>query len=566
MSYFRNRRGTSIVEVLVVMVILFVGILTIISLFPPGFLSVKQAQNLTFAGRLAQYEIERWKNNVDNLPDGVLAIDAAGNVLNDQYPGPPITADNAMAFRRIVGETTRIPFGGWSTGPESGSLYVLAFAPIENSAGHPLAIRGGSLTRRVMDAQDNNGPDAWDLLRGFQYAIDYNDQGELPQVCFPVANEPRTYYVSCSWWSQGTNGPEFNTTLNMKIDVNPGVGAWVTLPIPVAASSFLGMEKYSDIASRGFVDVTGGNWSTTDPYQFKLIDPILGIISFNPLGYTQTEFGQALQARIDYDILDPQIIHEDKRIPTHDSTQPVGDPYYVNLSLGNIKQAGQTIEIDGSTYQGLPSAAPPGPDIVAVDLESGRQVAADHLALQYKDGIVKITPDTNGAITLLPVPGSGGSDVEVSPAGRNFRFLYKAEGDWSVQFQKAYIEYERNYGGVLDYKSYFVDGSNPNRLWFSAINGNCSISVEYEYLDNGDTKKAIGETHKTSDILEANPSGLQNSSGNVIHWTYIDLAHPATRIFSVNGISARARVVWRDGEKWRHVDLDTTLVRQKSSQ
>lgn len=123
-SRLRYNRGTSIVEVLVVMVILFVGILTVISLFPPGFLSVRRAENLTFAGRLAQYEIERWKNNVDNLPDGILPVDAAGNVLSNLFPGPPVSDDNALMFRRIVGETTRIPFGGWSTGPESRSIYI----------------------------------------------------------------------------------------------------------------------------------------------------------------------------------------------------------------------------------------------------------------------------------------------------------------------------------------------------------------------------------------------------------------------------------------------------------
>ena len=145
--------------------------------------------------------------------------------------------------------------------------------------------------------------------------------------------------------------------------------------------------------------------------------------------------------------------------------------------------------------------------------------------------------------------------------------MYKAEGDWSVQFQKAYAQYERCQTPPLDYKSYYIHGSRPTRLWFAACSGNHTISVDYECIVNaetGQTQKVVGESHKASDILEPNPAGITGSDGKPIKWTCIELNYTPTRIYSVNGVSARARVTWRDGEHWRRVDLDTALVPAKS--
>jgi hypothetical protein len=146
----------------------------------------------------------------------------------------------------------------------------------------------------------------------------------------------------------------------------------------------------------------------------------------------------------------------------------------------------------------------------------------------------------------------------VPSAGRNIRFFYKAEGDWSLQFQKAYSQYERDSGsGSLTYRTYTIDPADPKRLWFAACNMCSTIAVDYEYLDQASqqTRKVVGESHKTSDVL------LDHGGQKC---TYIDLNNPPTRIFSVNGVSAKARVTWRDSERWRYVDLDTIIVRKQA--
>ncbi|MBI2844425.1 MAG: hypothetical protein HYX78_13590 [Armatimonadetes bacterium] len=570
MRLIRSNRGTSIVEVLVVMVVFLVGILTVVRLFPPGFKSVRHAESMTFASRLAQYEIERWKNNADNLPDGVLPIGLVGGtlqVLNDIYPGPPINDDNAGVFRRIIGETARIPFGGWSTRPESGSIYILSFSPIDvMTPGSILAVRGGDLSRRIVDSDNMIGQPPWDWLRPYQYAIDY----DASKISFSSSESYRVFYLACSWWEYAGKGePELRTATDIRAEIPVAKShRWLTIGvrpnddilIPVSpGATFIGLDRYSDTVSRGFAELQPQDRWSSDPYEYKLIDSVLGIISFNPLGYTQTEFGRSLEARIDYDILDSEIIREDRRVPVRDGSPSPTDPYRINLTLNRLKETNETINPDGTVYAGVNSYVPV--DLLAIDLETCRQIDPGLITLNYKDGVVELNPDAYGLIRLLARPNSTRDSIaQVMPAGRNIRFFYKAEGDWSTQFHKIYSVFERSDSGALDYRTYTIDPNNQTRLVFAACNANQVVSVNYEYIDSvGRTKKVVGESHRTSDVLV---------KGGGVDRTYIDLKvkpeenETITRIFSVTGASAVARVIWRDSDRWRYVDLDTALVRR----
>ncbi|HOP79088.1 MAG TPA: hypothetical protein PLZ21_00835 [Armatimonadota bacterium] len=539
MKQLRSNRGTSIVEVLVVMVVLLVGIMTVIRLFPYGFKSVRHAENMTFASRLAQYEIERWKNNPANLPEGTLPISNPDTgdpiVLDNLSPVPPLDDEKVSSFRRIIGETTRIPFGGWSNQPVNGSFYTLAFAPIDERA--PLAIRGSDLSRRIFDSDNTNGPQPWNILRSYQYAIDYDSR----KICFRSVGQARVYYLTCSWWEFDPGGdPVLRTATNIKIDVAANTNNWINIPIPTG-SGFLGMDAYSDTVSRGFMEIPSASSFSSDPYEYKLISSVLGIIEFNPLGFFQTEFGQQLEARIDYDILDPQIIREDKRVPT----VPASEPYRVALTLNNIKEKDVTIDPDGNLYGGIYPTAGIDVDVLAVDLATALPINIAPAWINHKDGIIEFPAQVTLSTTGISVP----------VAGRNIRFFYKAEGDWSMQFHKAYSQFDRetDLSSHLTYKTYKITAGSPKTIYLAACNANNTISVDYECVINGQKRKIVGECHKTSD-------SLTNVNGQ--DCTYFDLKYEPTRIFSVKGVSAKARVAWRDGERWRYVDLDTILVRK----
>ena len=106
-SILRDNRGTSLIEILVVMVVLLVGIMTIIQMFPTGFKVVRAGESKSIATRLAQQELERWKAMTGNIPEAILPIDEAGGVLNDQDVGPPFDGWTRPARHRPAGLRAR---------------------------------------------------------------------------------------------------------------------------------------------------------------------------------------------------------------------------------------------------------------------------------------------------------------------------------------------------------------------------------------------------------------------------------------------------------------------------
>lgn len=152
-----GQRGVSLVEILVAIVILVVGILTIIRLFPGGFLVVRSGENSTIADRLGQAAIEGIKQDGGALPDGVFITDIDKNtglpVLNnnqqtfvadvrpddlggrnaagyDAADSPnPFTRDINRA-RFIKNETITIPAGRIVNNASLDPVHVLRFGPI----------------------------------------------------------------------------------------------------------------------------------------------------------------------------------------------------------------------------------------------------------------------------------------------------------------------------------------------------------------------------------------------------------------------------------------------------
>ncbi|MGI6296675.1 MAG: hypothetical protein ACOX3G_11365 [Armatimonadota bacterium] len=618
-----NRRGTSLVEILVVMLVLLVGIMTVIQMFPTGFRVVRAAESQTIASKLAQAEVERWKNMPGNLPDGVLPIKPDGTVINDQNPGPPFfgfsndlvggiyEAGNVINSRYVRNETTPIPVGSFFTsgaGAAYGSKYTLAFSPIEVSADpdNPglylgLTIKSGDLQRRI------GSSDSRIFLRAGQYGIDYDltSSGGLPafMVNFNYDRNPNhAYHISYSYWVENKSTGEATLLSEVDQTVRPSPdGDWVPVEIrppdayPLSDFDVTEVEEGADSCARGFVQVPPRGWSN-DPYEFALVDSIMGVVAFNPRARNMTERTargvRAITARIDYRIYDPRIIREDRIVPPLNE-----DPFNegenthsaIKLALRFILNAGSPMSItdgdatdnpDEPTFEGLvkrqlgmPLSSPADllvpQSVLIIDLATGLRVeippdAPPFYAIDYKAGVVHLPKKAN-LIDWNSEPLSDTHDVPL--AGRHLRFFYRADGDWSVQCQKAYSYYLRKRDtSRVDYRHFKLRTapSGQYQLLFARSDSGKDVTVDYSYWIGNVEHKVVGKLYRLSDDWTADPDAPN------VKCAYVNLDIPPGGVIDsgsrivVVGASFRARVTWRDGRNWRFVDIDTDLTRNSS--
>src|SRR5579872_5625920 len=142
-----KKSGISLIEVLVVIVLLLVGILSVIRLFPPGFLINKWTADQTAAARLAKQEQDRLANSSGFLMDAIIPIIPVSMGGNYQFrvdtgatpddltqADPKVFGAFASYFsdvnkaRRVIGESVRIPIPT-TTALGRGSVYMLSLGP-----------------------------------------------------------------------------------------------------------------------------------------------------------------------------------------------------------------------------------------------------------------------------------------------------------------------------------------------------------------------------------------------------------------------------------------------------
>lgn len=596
MSFSRrlDRSGTSLIEVLVTFVVFLIGIVSVLRLFPGGFLSMRHTENATLANRLAQTEIERWEGKIENLPSGILPwgklpTDTTYRILTDidptnlEDPIPPggYYFSDVNKFRRIESESTVIPVPS-SANWNAGSIYVLGFSPIAYDANDPksVVIYGGELRRRPLP----RNLDELQLKQYSEYAIDYS--GALLYLK-PLPLKDRWFQITYSYWEE-TSGmvlyPAVGVHVYVPAATDPEMDkGYEVIQIPPPGgpfgSGFNGIDEGSDSLHREFDELqASGSWSLIDPYEFKVTDTIGGVIAFNPLGYRFEEFTvrgkELLTAHIDYNVLDWHIIREERKLP--DVFHSAADQD-VKLTLRFIKKSGETMEADGTTYGGLAPDFGLTHDVLAMDVETGTVYTQDQVGpsgnpvfvVNYKDGIVRFDPAFVDEYLNDP--------TKTSPfQGKTFRIYYRAEGDWGLQVFKAYDVYRRSYSYTLplNHRQYYLDdyldaGGHKIYIYFPHCYAGCAVAVDYSYrLNSNDPDRFItGESYRISD--DTGTSGF----------CYIDLLaklHEVhgedakiefRNIAKVYGVSIGARVIWHETGRrlqvgaWRKASLQTYLTK-----
>jgi type II secretory pathway pseudopilin PulG len=594
MKRISKQAGISLIEILVVLVLLLVGIFSVIRLFPPGFLINRQTEDLTLAARLAQQEADRYAALAANFPEAIVPVRAVANGNGTAWqvdtastpddlsdlPVEPVGqfpwsyyGSNVNKIRRILGETVRIPQPSPTT-TGRGSIYMINSGPFMDVSwdglNRSIFISGTPMVRRRAEFQAGGLPGDY-LGSPSSYAIDFDDK----KIGFQTANFDRQFLISYSYYDVNN---VVTTVVDQVITVPAAQsGEWYDIIVPNSRP----LVPYTETVARKFVEVTPSTtWSPADPYQFYLDSPSIaglanfGVIVFNPLGHDYTEYTNAgptpLTARIDYDVLDWHVIREDRPMPA-------GSPFQVYLTLKGLKKVGD-VEDDQSTYDGLFRGVPAAtnvPELIVYNTSTGQQVPPAEYTVDHKNGIVLFS-DTFGTAN----------------AAGTFRFFYQAQGDWALQIQKACSSFRRRVDPAVSYCEYYLGtggaGGSTTRMYFPLSEAGKTVSIrDLWFTDANGTKVNVN-----NEAYRINANRAQFETINGVTLTWIDLlekhSNPAAVAWDysssglpaagVQGVSFRARVIWKNGSvvsgtgadnvvrsRYRKVDVDTILTRATQS-
>lgn len=625
-----RRSGTSLVELLVVIVIFLVGILAVIQIFPRGFQIIANTRSTTMMVNLVRTEMDRISGRTDQLPEQILPviylwsgsdvvispdpnrgpddigpftnrIDENGNILDagGNNLGRWSYLSGANNFRRIIGEGGPVP-APRRVGSRIGGLTLLQFAPVVFNPSYQslFQVYGNDMTRRFGD------PPPF-VRRDFEYYVTNDDD---PSAEIWIAANPakvRNYRLAMTAWVSNGGSTQRREVLTT-ISVPAGAG-YVNFPLSAYAGlqggeTFYGAEWDSIRLARRFDPVVA---FSADPYEFQLLDETLGLILFNPTGYSAQEQRNGrripLVAKVDYDVYDWRIIREEFRISDSYPTEQ-------RLKLSNLMTRNR-VGPDGKFWSGLnvfvsdELGGTENRDFIVLDMETGGIVSKASLRIDYSIGLVTFVDadnnPANGVQIGIIFPGDAAPST-VTANGRAVRCLYSAVGEWAVQVTKAAASYRSVLGtpGVAEFYAggagqYYLGsplavGESLTRIYFPRMDVGKKVTIGkiwYDVAGGGEPRQLLNQDFVITNSPVDPAVGLP----------YIDIRTQAPDALSINyarygygvrgirGASVSVRALWnptsftltndeavnlenfeRWGRAWRRVQTDTFLTKEDS--
>jgi type II secretory pathway pseudopilin PulG len=568
-SNLRRRRfsGTTLVEILVVIVVFLVGILAIAQIFPGGLKILARTRNSSMALALARSQLEAHKARPDLLPEQILPISYVNNLgvytpvddssrLPNEYAPPTVTIEadgiatdtgrawqlvsGANAVRRVVGETHTIPAPRLLSPDASvvtapfGSLVALELGPMDHNAGVPvndvngnsrLQVYGRDMYRReIRRATDYQG------IREYEFAT---NALETPgaEFVFPAIRNGRYRLTATFYVNDGaTTFRRQVVSYIIPIVQNPTGYSSVllnTLPgILNPGETLVGIEPASLRVSQLYTQIAITDaFDPNVPYTYKVLNARIGQLLFNRalFGRTEERAGakrQPVVARIDYDVRDWRILHEDFRVT---QSAPAGLSKVIKLSIPSLR----TGSIAGADSRFLPSHADvlnagqdrPNAGMEDVYVVSNNQVAdsnttdADHfLVIDQETGGQLIERFNNrptfninkssGNLTLFDVDSDDttgltqrialhdGTTQAVNVTGRALRVFYMGKDEWAVQTTRSAARFAVTNTVPLT-AQFYVGGTSAlgglsTRIYFPRMDANRKVSVgRIRYISGG---------------------------------------------------------------------------------
>lgn len=613
MLKLKKQSGFTLIELMIVMVILLVGIMTAIRIFPIGLSINKAAEKTTLSSALANEVQDSYLSDPNSIMDNVVAVtpvplqEAGGTVTEfeentnvspyDLGPGPtypgfsntylsdPYFAANVNKIHRVIGERAQIP--------PTLTDYFLKCGPFLDTKWdgmtRSLFIYGNPMYRNHQWVMDPNNYETAPNVNGRMYAIDYGgiadsntppyDASTPPSIAFYPSIKYNQFFL-ISYVTLGADGLRHRIVDQIIfVPAVPPLSPPNTIPPAVwqPLATVGTIVPYSETVSRMFVDQGNLPFDSDNPYEYEVVspsyksssDPMLaanvGEILLNPAGYHYSEGSpngsQYLQAHIDYDVYDWHILHEDRFMPS-------SEPYTITLGLKNIKKIGDMLS-DQTKYTGMfydVTSQGSTWDILVYDMNTGNQVIPQ--SVDYLNGTVTFTP-ADGALD----------------ATHTLRIYYQAHGSWAVQILKANNVYSGSGGVPPAMGEFFVRG---NRIYFPRCDMGKTVSFgDLYYLEqNPNSPGNPYHRHSTNEAYQ-----ISSTVDPVVGFPYVDITsvHPNTLgldmnvngtgfspfpVQNVKGVSFDVRVIHNNGAmvsetptgnvtnvRWNKYDLDTILSR-----
>ena len=536
------RRGVSLIEVLIVLVVLTLGILTIIRLFPGGFETIRTVQNSTVADRIGEAAIQSLVQNNSAMPDAILTgytynanydNDLDGAIQNGMFVTDGSDPDNAKLLnntRYISNETITIPSSG---------VYVVNYGPIDTTA-QGFFVKGLPWTAETNDSAGSFQPS--DLPAGQQvFAVDYvNGKIGVPTTTFDEPNCELTvdgglHYVNFTLKAVNSGQWLDAATINAFSGVSGTLAAGPWTP--------------GQVAFRRIFHSVSTFTGDPDPYGYALTNSNIlpssgpsanvGGIRFNPAAGGGNG-SKPLKAQISYTAYDWSIIHEDRDVPgSTSSSSPLGSP--VRLSLSHLKEIGY-LQTNNKNYSGvIPNTNMP---MIVVDLDTGLAANISYYQINYGSGLVTLSSAYNGS---------------------RVRIYYAAENDWAVAMQKAPRAYQWKTTAFplaatdsVPAITYEVDTTNAI-AYFPRCDAGKTIEIDGIPTTAGSATSlttSLPQADKINNYISLNLASLVSNIGAL---TATTTTPPFT---SVRGLSARAFVAYRERDgNYRMRTVDTVLAR-----